>query len=80
MTTHLVPRISRKHEHFVFGVIQSGLTAGIASVVANFHLIGEGTFVLNWIGSWLTSWAAMVPIVLFAAPTIRRVVAAMTYD
>ncbi|MEH2594984.1 putative membrane protein [Bradyrhizobium sp. AZCC 1577] len=80
MTTHLVPRISRKHEHFVFGVIQSGLTAGIASGVANGHLIKEGTFVLNWIGSWLTSWAVMVPVVLFAAPAIRRIVTSMTYD
>ena len=80
MTTRLVPRISRKHEHFVFGVIQSGLTAGIASGVANVHLVEEGTFVLNWIGSWLTSWAVMVPIVLLAAPAIRRMVASMTYD
>ena len=80
MTRRLVPRISRKHKHFVFGVIQSGLTAGITSGVANVHLVGEGTFVLSWIGSWLTSWAVMVPIVLLAAPTIRRIVTAMTYD
>jgi hypothetical protein len=80
MTRHLGPRISRKHEHFVFGVIQSGLTAGIASGVANVHLIKEGTFVFNWIGSWLTSWAVMVPIVLFAAPAIRRIVTSLTYD
>jgi hypothetical protein len=80
MTTHLVPRISRKHEHFVFGAIQSGLTTGIASGVANAHLIKEGTFLPSWIGSWLTSWAMMVPVVLFATPAIRRRVASMTYD
>ena len=80
MTTHLVPRISRKYEHFVFGVIQSGLTAGIASGVANGHFIKEGTFLLNWIWSWLTSWAMMVPVVLFATPAIRRIVTSMTCD
>jgi Protein of unknown function (DUF2798) len=80
MISRLVPRISRKHEHFAFGVIQSGLTAGIASGVANVHFIKEGTFVLNWIGSWLTSWVMMVPIVLFAAPAIRRMVTFMSRE
>lgn len=80
MTMSLVPRLSRKHEHFLFGIIQSGLTAGIASGIANGHLVKEGTFVLNWITSWFTSWIVMVPIVLFAAPAIRRLVTLMTHD
>lgn len=80
MTRHLGLRISRNHQHFAFAVIQAGLTAGIASGVANFHLIKEGMFVLYWIESWLTSWAVMVPIVLFAAPVIRRIVSSMSYE
>ena len=80
MTIRFVPRIPRRHGHFVFGVIQSGLTAGIASGVANFHLLREGAFVFSWIASWLTSWALMIPVVLFAAPTIRRMVTSMTYE
>ncbi|SDJ63398.1 Protein of unknown function [Bradyrhizobium sp. Rc2d] len=80
MTTHFLPKISRKHGHFVFGVIQSGLTAAIASGVANFHLVKEGVFILSWLGTWLTSWTLMVPIVLIAAPVIRRIVSSISYE
>nr|WP_128919865.1 DUF2798 domain-containing protein [Bradyrhizobium nanningense] len=69
-----MPKISRRHEHFAFGVIQSGLTTAIASGVANLHLLKEGMFILGWLASWLSSWALMVPIVLIATPVIRRIV------
>ncbi|MCP3462906.1 DUF2798 domain-containing protein [Bradyrhizobium sp. CCGUVB23] len=64
----------------MFGVIQSGLTAAIASGVDNLHFVKEGAFILSWLGSWLTSWALMVPVVLFAAPVIRRIVNSMSYE
>jgi hypothetical protein len=33
---------------------------------------------VHWLGSWLVAWAAMAPIVLLAAPFIRRLVLALT--
>lgn len=73
-------RISRKYQHFVFGVIQSGLTSAIAAGVASIHFLGTFAFVENWIRSWLIAWMATIPIVMLAAPAIRRLVLALTID
>ena len=71
-------KISRKQAHFLFAVIQSGVTSAVASAVASFRLLEDNLFLNNWLGSWLTSF--MVPIVLFAAPTIQRVTVLLTSD
>lgn len=70
--------ISRRHSHFVFGVIQSGLTSGLAAGIASANYIENGSFLLHWLGSWLISWTLMLPVVLFAAPLIRRIAMALT--
>jgi Protein of unknown function (DUF2798) len=70
--------ISRCHSHFVFGVIQSGLTSALAAGVASANHIGSGSFLLHWLASWLISWMLMLPIVLFAAPLIRQIALALT--
>ena len=72
--------IPRRHSHFVFGVIQSGLTSLIAAGVASFPLWGSGRFLQNWLLSWLISWAVMLPAVLFAAPAIRSLSHALTHE
>jgi len=72
--------IPRRHSHFVFGVIQSGLTSLIAAGVASFPLWGSGRFLQNWMLSWLISWAMMLPAVLFAAPAIRSLSHALTRE
>ena len=72
--------IPRRHSHFIFGVIQSGLTSFIAAGIASWPLLGSGRFFLNWIASWLVSWAVMLPAVLFAAPAIRRLAFALTSE
>ena len=63
--------IPRRYAHFVFGVIQSGLTSSIASGIASASFIQDGSFFSHWIQSWLVSWILMLPIVIFAAPGIR---------
>ena len=75
-----MPKISRRYAHFLFGFIQSGVTTAVASAVASFPFLANGAFVANWGESWLTSWALMVPIVIFAAPTIQRVTVLLTND
>jgi hypothetical protein len=63
--------ILRRYSHFVFGVIQSGLTRAIAAAIASFPFIETGGFIQNWLLSWLISWMTMLPPVLVAAPAIR---------
>jgi len=73
-------RIPRRYSHFAYGFIQSGLTCGIAAAIASFPLAAPGNFVLHWLQAWLFSWLLMLPVVLFAAPVIRRLAHAMTRE
>ncbi|MGY8636773.1 DUF2798 domain-containing protein [Bradyrhizobium sp. 14AA] len=63
--------IPRRYSHFVFGIIQSGLTSLIAAGIASLPAAGAAVFVGHWMVSWLIAWAAMLPVVLLAAPAIR---------
>lgn len=75
-----MPRIPKKYGYFVFGVIQSGLTSAIAAGVASIPFLGTFAFVENWLGSWLIAWMTTIPIVILAAPAIRRLVLTLTID
>jgi hypothetical protein len=72
--------IPRRYSHFVFGVIQSGLTSLIAAGIANLPSVATGRFFWHWLASWLVSWVAMAPLVLLAAPAIRSLSIALTRD
>ncbi|WP_448044594.1 DUF2798 domain-containing protein [Bradyrhizobium liaoningense] len=63
--------IPRRYSHFVFGIIQSGLTSLVATGIASLPAGGPMMFVRHWVVSWLIAWAAMLPVVLLAAPAIR---------
>ena len=75
-----VLKIPKRHAHFLFGFIQAGVTTAVASAVASFHSLEGGTFMINWLESWLASWTLMVPVVFFAAPAIQRVTQLFTRD
>jgi hypothetical protein len=60
-----------RRSHFVFSVIQSGLTCLIAAAIASLPATSPPVFVKHWLASWLISWATMLPVVLVAAPAIR---------
>jgi hypothetical protein len=68
--------ISKKYGHFVFGIVQSGLTSVVATGIACLPTRSFG----YWATSWLISWVTMVPIVVIAAPWIRRVVQWITLE
>ena len=72
--------IPRRYSHFVFGVIQSGLTSLIAAAIASVSLWSSGRFLSNWMISWLVAWAMMLPLVLLAAPAIRAVTLRLTRE
>ncbi|MBN8982184.1 MAG: DUF2798 domain-containing protein [Rhizobiales bacterium] len=73
-----MPGIPRRYSHFVFGVIQSGLTSAVAAAVASAPFFGEGSFLSHWIRSAIVAWIVMLPVVLFAAPAIRRLTNLLT--
>ncbi len=70
--------IPRRYSHFVFAVLQAGLTCLIAAGVASLSLGSAGAFLRNWLTSWLVSWATMLPVAVMAAPAIRRVSVLLT--
>lgn len=71
-------RIPRRYGHFVFAVVQSGMTSAVAAAVASTPFLEESAFLIHWLASWLVAWMIMIPIVLLAAPIIRRIVLAVT--
>jgi hypothetical protein len=71
--------ISRRYAHFVYGFIQSGLTCAVATAIAALRM-PAGMPAMTWISSWLIAWATMIPVVLLAAPLIRKAVDAVTRD
>ncbi len=72
--------ISRRHSHFVFAVVQSGLTCLIAAAIASYPLLASGQFLRYWLVSWLLAWATMLPIVVLAAPVIRSIADFLTRE
>jgi hypothetical protein len=66
-------KISSRHSHFVFGVLQAGLTSAIAAAIASIPFFKGGMFVPHWLTSWSISWLTMLPVVVTAAPFIRKV-------
>ncbi|GEP55338.1 DUF2798 domain-containing protein [Reyranella soli] len=73
-------RIPRRHGHFVFGVIQSGLTCLVAAGIASYPPSGAARFIEHWLASWLISWLTMLPVVFLAAPFIRALVNQLTRE
>lgn len=73
-------RIPRRHMHFVFGTLQSGLTSGVATAVASWPALQDGLFLTQWLRAWLIAWVLMLPIVVLAAPAIRALAMAVTSE
>ena len=69
--------IPRRYTHFVFAVIQSGLTCLIAAGIASLPSLATENFLRNWLASWLMAWVTMLPVVLLAAPAIRSLALAL---
>lgn len=72
--------IPRRFSHVVFGALQSGLTSAIASGIASAPFWGDSGFFQHWVSSWLYAWLVMLPIVMVAAPWLRRLALALTYE
>ena len=68
-----MPRISQQYRQQVFGLLQSAVTSAIAALIASPKGMAMVAFMLNWSTTWLLTWLSMIPVVLLAAPIVRRV-------
>ena len=73
-----LPKFPVKYRHLIFGVIQSGVTCAVATAIASLPFYAEGSFASHWIHTYLYSWTIMLPVVVIAAPVIRKIVDAIT--
>ena len=64
--------IPRAFAAYVFGILQSILTTGVATGIAAYPFAGSGSFLRHWLGAWATAFAVLLPVVLLAAPQLRR--------
>ncbi|KPF99789.1 GNAT family acetyltransferase [Rhodopseudomonas sp. AAP120] len=72
--------IPRRYSHFIYAVLQSGITTSIASMIASVPFMSDHTFLEHWIGAWGASWMVMLPVVIFAAPLLRRLTLVLTTE
>lgn len=75
-----IPKPPRRYAHFIFAIIQSGITSAIASAIAFIRVATDASLIGDWLASWLAAWATMVPIVLFAAPVIKSIANSLTSE
>ena len=73
-------RPDRRYAHFVFGALQSGLTSFVASGFGSLPLLGSDAFWPSWLKAWGLSWLVMLPLVLLAAPFIRKAATLLTRE
>lgn len=73
-----MPKLPNSWSHFVFGALQSALTSGVASAIASFPRWAESDFFRSWLIAWSLAWLAMLPLVVVAAPVIRRITTLLT--
>ena len=76
----MILHIPRRYFHFVFGILQSGLTCLVAAGIGSFPAPNGGAFFGHWLVVWLVSWATMLPVVTLAAPLLRALANRLTHE
>jgi hypothetical protein len=72
------PRIPEQYGHFVFAVLQAGITTGLTAAVAAWSITRDLHFGALWLRSWRFSQVPILAVVLTAAYPIRRLVRYVT--
>jgi hypothetical protein len=73
-----MPVVPPRFGHYLYGVIQSGLTCAVATATVVAARWNGTESLLDWLGAWIVAWIIMLPVVLLAAPLIRAIVARLT--
>lgn len=67
--------IPRRFGPALFGLILSGLMSLVVAGISTFRATGlVPGYMAMWTQAWLTAWVFAFPIVLVAAPIVRRAV------
>ena len=71
--------IPTRYAPFIYGILQSAVTTGVATGIATQQLLGFGMeFAQRWLYVWAIAWLTMLPVVLLVAPLLQRAVVALT--
>ena len=71
--------IPKKFAPALFSLILSGLMSFLVSGISTFRVSGlTSDFTGLWFGAWLTAWLVAFPVVLVAAPLVRKAVEWLT--
>ena len=71
-------KIPHRFSHYIFGVLQSGITCAVASGITVFGTANSENKFFDWLFAWSLSLITMLPIVIFIAPLLRRTVEQIT--
>lgn len=67
--------LPKKLAPFLFGLLLSGVMSLLVSGIATWRAVGIGTdFFRGWASAWWMAWLIAFPVVLVAAPLVRRAV------
>jgi hypothetical protein len=69
--------LPRRYAHFVFAILQSGLTTAVAAAITIARMAPDNPLI-DWVCSWAVAWTMMVPVVILAAPTLRKAASFLT--
>ncbi len=71
-------RIPHRFSPIVFGFLLSGFMSLIVAGIATLRTLGlHPEFAGHWANAWLPAWCIAFPVVLFVAPLVRRMAAAI---
>ena len=73
------PTIHNRYSHYLYGVLQSAITCGIAAAITIYRSPMSEHYFQDWSMSWLLSWITMLPVVIFFAPILKRWVENLTH-
>lgn len=71
--------LPRRYAHFVFALMQSGITTAVAAAITIVRMAPENPLI-DWIFSWAVAWTTMVPVVILAAPGLRKAASFLTRE
>ena len=71
-------KIPQHYGHYVFAILQSGVTCAVASAITVFKTDAGDFQIVDWLCAWGLSWLIMLPVVLLFAPVLRKAVEKMT--
>lgn len=71
--------LPHRYAHFIFAIMQSGITTAVAAAITIVRMAPDNPLI-DWVCSWAVAWTTMVPVVILAAPGLRKAASFLTRD